>query len=319
MFDDSRNEKLKKIISAVSNVAMGDFSQEIKVTGEDEFATLGMAINEMISNLKHYRSEMSEKIISVVSDIAMGDLSKEIEITGEDEFAALGAAINEMNKNLKRYNEKMTNKILAVVSDVSMGELSHKIKISGEDSFAALGMAINEMINNLRQMHKKLIALAETDALTNIANRRKLFDMLSLDIERTKRYSSPLSIAMIDLDHFKKVNDTYGHIAGDNVLKETVSILHDNIRKADVLGRYGGEEFIIIMSGLDVKKAKIVCEKIRNIIEKHKHPKIGQVTISIGLAEFCNKDSAEKLIARADKSLYIAKENGRNRVEVSKG
>jgi len=198
------------------------------------------------------------------------------------------------------------------------GDLSKEIEVTGEDEFAALGMAINEMIYHLRQMHKKLLRLSEIDELTNIPNRRKLFSRLALDIERSKRYSFPLTIAMMDLDHFKKVNDVYGHIAGDHVLKKTANILRDNIRKADILGRYGGEEFVIIMVGLDIKQAEIMCEKLRKEIEKYRYPEVGQVTISIGLTMFCEKETSEQLIAKADQMLYLAKEHGRNRLEVDK-
>ena len=310
-------DKFKEIIEVVSNAAMGDYSQRIKITGEDEVAALGIAINEMIDNIVHWRSEMTEEILSVVSDISMGDLSKEVEVVGEDEFAALGSAINEMNSNLKHYNQEMTEKILTVVSDVSMGDFSKEIDVSssGEASFEALGEAINEVINILRQSHERLKHLSEIDPLTNIPNRRHFFDQLEIDLERAKRYSSPMSLAMIDLDFFKKVNDTYGHLVGDEVLKETAKILRNSIRKADVVGRYGGEEFVIAMVGINIKNAQIVCEKLCKAVENYKHSSAGTITISIGVAELNKNDTVETLIARADKALYAAKEKGRNRTE----
>ncbi|NOY75644.1 MAG: HAMP domain-containing protein, partial [Kiritimatiellaeota bacterium] len=144
-------ERLNEIISVVSDVAMGDLSKQVEVTGEDELAALGMSINEMVANLKRYRTEMAENIISVVSDVAMGDLSKQVEVTGEDELAALGMSINEMIDNLKRYRTEMAEKIISVVSDVAMGDLSKQVEVTGEDELAALGMAINEMISGLKE------------------------------------------------------------------------------------------------------------------------------------------------------------------------
>lgn len=307
------NKKLNELITIVSNVAMGDLSQKVKVKGNDEFAALGMSINAMIDNLNYYRSDAINNILGVVSDIAMGDLSKEIKIRGDGEIAALGMAINEMNNNLKNYHNELTNKILAVVSDVSMGDLSKEIEIGTHDNLAALKLAINEVINILRKTNNKLRTLAETDPLTGIYNRRRLFEILDLDLKRIRRYKNHLSIAMLDLDHFKQINDNYGHIVGDQILRNTVQIITPNIRKADVLGRYGGEEFLLIMINTSKKQAFLVSEKIRKLFEQTKHSKGAHVTISIGVAEFQEEDTLESLLKRADQALYKAKEK-RNKV-----
>lgn len=124
-----------------------------------------------------------------------------------------------------------------------------------------------------------------------------------------------LTIAMIDVDNFKKINDKYGHHMGDEVLKNTVKILSKYTRKSDALGRLGGDEFVIIMVGNNINQAKVVCEKLCRIVQKHRHPKVGSVNISIGVAELTDNNSEETLLLKADKALYRAKAKGGNRVE----
>jgi diguanylate cyclase (GGDEF)-like protein/PAS domain S-box-containing protein len=166
-----------------------------------------------------------------------------------------------------------------------------------------------------KRVEEKLRELSEKDPLTMIYNRRKLFELLGREVEKAKRYSRPLSLIMLDLDHFKKVNDKYGHNRGDIVLKTTTSIVDNVIRKADIFARYGGEEFIVLSPETGLQSAVALAEKIRTSVERHSYPAVGTVTISAGVAELSSRDSGAVLIKKADEALYAAKNKGRNRVE----
>jgi diguanylate cyclase (GGDEF)-like protein len=120
---------------------------------------------------------------------------------------------------------------------------------------------------------------------------------------------------MIDIDKFKNINDSYGHLIGDNILKEIAAILCDNIRKIDVLGRWGGEEFLIVDTESDEHKIIEFAEKIRKAIASHDFDKVGKVTCSFGVTRYAKEDTASSLVIRADKALYLAKESGRNCVK----
>jgi len=167
----------------------------------------------------------------------------------------------------------------------------------------------------LEEKTKLLEILSITDGLTGLYNHRYIVDVLSSRITEASRYRKPLSIGMFDIDYFKKINDKYGHVFGDEVLIKISSVIEETIRKVDIAGRYGGEEFLIVIPDTDSGGAYKTAERIRETIEKIKWDKDGlKVTISGGVCEFNDEDS-EKLIAKADELLYRAKESGRNRIE----
>jgi len=167
--------------------------------------------------------------------------------------------------------------------------------------------------------HDELSNLAHLDGLTGCFNRKYILDYLETEVKRCQKLELPLSLIMLDLDHFKNINDTYGHLTGDYVLKETVRLLRDKVlRTSDVLGRYGGEEFCVIMSEAALRTGNDVAERIRKAVEKHEYIFDGKtlaVTISAGVAQISKReDSSKDLIEAADKALYRAKEAGRNKV-----
>ncbi|MBT9147013.1 MAG: putative diguanylate cyclase YcdT [Syntrophomonadaceae bacterium] len=169
------------------------------------------------------------------------------------------------------------------------------------------------------QLYEKIELLSITDGLTGLFNRRHFGTKLTEDISRARRYDYLLSLIMIDIDHFKKVNDTYGHPQGDIVLKEIAELLKKDLRAGDVAARYGGEEFVVIYPYTDTELAAVAAERLRTLVEKHPFP--GQdsplkVTISLGVATFPSQEVTDEdsLISQADKQLYKAKYEGRNRV-----
>jgi len=166
--------------------------------------------------------------------------------------------------------------------------------------------------------HEEIYRLAIEDGLTQLPNKRYLMQFLGREMARVQRYERPICLMMIDVDHFKSINDTYGHLAGDDVLSDLANLLKPRIRKDECLARYGGEEFTIVMPETQLKGAKLFAEIMRESVENHEFSFDGQtipVTVSIGVAR--NSDAAdtpEKLIAAADELLYQAKSAGRNRV-----
>jgi len=179
---------------------------------------------------------------------------------------------------------------------------------------------INNTLDML-DMYDKVRDSVNIDALTELYNRHYMHEISEKLLEMSKRYDHKLSLAIFDIDFFKKINDTYGHLAGDIVLKFFASNLRHRVRESDIVIRYGGEEFIVIFPQTDIRKAFIVVEYIRKHIEEIKveidSKKMISITISAGIAEYNKNETLEQLIGRADKALYLAKESGRNRVEMA--
>jgi len=223
--------------------------------------------------------------------------------------------------NLANTKEQLSRKENAVI------EVSHKtkegkiipIEITSrfiQDEGKNYLISIARDISRLKAMNENLKRMANTDSLTGIYNRHKFEEIYKTEIERVLRYKSPLSMIMVDIDHFKKVNDTYGHDVGDNVLKSMVEIVNKNIRNIDIFVRWGGEEFIIMCPETDSAKAAVLSEKLRDSIEKTKLDKVGNITCSFGVTSYVKNESEESFIKRLDSALYRAKDEGRNRVVV---
>ena len=164
--------------------------------------------------------------------------------------------------------------------------------------------------------------LARTDMLTGVYNRRYLYELAQHEFEVSFRYQQPLSVMMVDIDHFKRVNDTYGHSTGDEVLREVIQLIGDELRTPDVIGRYGGEEFIVILPMTAVAQAYVLAERIRTLVENLRiSAERGDVaiTVSIGVVEknhLCKTETMEILFQRADDAMYVAKQTGRNRTVI---
>ena len=177
----------------------------------------------------------------------------------------------------------------------------------------------NEMIGftSIRQEitdKKRVEKLSVTDKLTQLYNRVKIEEVFTIEIAKFHRYNTSFSMILLDVDHFKEVNDEYGHNVGDTVLKEFANIIKSSVRREDIVGRWGGEEFIILTSNCSVASLLSLAEKIRKNIEKYDFSVIGKSTASFGVSILEDTDTQESMIARADKSLYHAKKTGRNKV-----
>jgi diguanylate cyclase (GGDEF)-like protein/PAS domain S-box-containing protein len=181
-------------------------------------------------------------------------------------------------------------------------------------SIAILGVVRD--ITERKQKEKEIHLLAATDSLTGILNRREFTSILENELARARRYATPLSLVMYDLDYFKQVNDTFGHDVGDYVLQTVTDLVERNIRGIDIDARWGGEEFMILMPQSDIHGAKKAAEKLRLAIAGHRFEKAGFITASFGVAEYASQDDIDSLLKKADDALYRAKGKGRNRVEI---
>ena len=170
-------------------------------------------------------------------------------------------------------------------------------------------------ISERKRMEQKLQEMATTDQLTGAFNRYKFLECLDYELKRCQRSGAPLSLIMLDIDHFKKINDTSGHSTGARVLKGLVQTIVRNLREVDLLTRWGGEEFIVLTPDSDRQGALALAERLRSAVCGEVFPGLGSVTISLGVAQHKNEDTADSLISRADRQMYRAKQKGRNRVE----
>jgi diguanylate cyclase (GGDEF)-like protein/PAS domain S-box-containing protein len=179
------------------------------------------------------------------------------------------------------------------------------------------GIEVVRDITERKKMEEELKQLAVTDIMTGAYNRTKFDEIMGREMYRAKRFVEPLSIIIFDIDHFKKVNDRYGHITGDYVLKTLSVFIKEQIRQIDYLVRWGGEEFVIIAPETNLEGAQVLAERIRKGIESYRFDKVARVTLSFGVTEFKKDDDLDSILKRADDALYKAKLNGRNRVETS--
>jgi diguanylate cyclase (GGDEF)-like protein len=184
-------------------------------------------------------------------------------------------------------------------------------------------LRLRQLRNELREKNQQLERLSITDALTGLRNRRFAEWFLTRELERSQRHGSPLSVCLADLDHFKRVNDGYGHPAGDAALRHAAAVLTNRVRKTDAAVRWGGEELLVVLAHVPLAGALVFAERQRAALEAAPlllaDGRVIELTVSIGVAAFVPADrSPEDLVAAADRALYEAKDAGRNRVAASK-
>jgi len=256
----------------------------------------------------------------------------------EYELAADSALVNFLEQKFQCYlMDELINSIkkdqsldilkslepILVVPLMSKGELNGIIILGERINNRPFSETEKEFLLNIASLasiaihNASLYEMATTDMMTKLKIHHYFQTILIEELDRSKKYGIPISLMMADIDYFKKFNDTYGHAAGDVVLKRVAQIIKDCIRQMDIAARYGGEEFAIILPKTDITEALIVAERIRETVEKetvHYHDQCLSVTISIGLTQFDSKLDIDKLTLteRADKALYISKKNGRN-------
>ncbi len=204
------------------------------------------------------------------------------------------------------------------IAGESLGRLSFSRSIRfAEHELNRLEELLCLLVYPLRNalLYEEALKKAMHDPLTGALNRAALDTMLDKEIDLAHRHDNPLSVLMIDIDHFKEINDNYGHSMGDKVLRSLVDGLNNHIRNSDILFRYGGEEFTVLLNNTSIDGAHLLAQRIRSSIEKMTHIYDGtviQLTISIGMATLENNETANQLLERSDSALYAAKKFGRN-------
>jgi len=246
-------------------------------------------------------ASITRKIVALThsaEEMRAGNLRACVTSESNDEVGVLAASFNDMSGRMQQL----------------VGNLEEMVQQRTQELTEARDR-LEDLVKELDDKNQTLEVLSVTDKLTGLANRRKLETALQSEILRARRYGKIFAIIILDVDHFKTVNDTHGHQAGDSVLIELSTLLTKNARETDIVGRWGGEEFLIICPETNLTVVSTLAERYRTELERHEFKQVGQVTSSFGVAAWQEGDDVQGLIQRADDALYRAKESGRNRVE----
>lgn len=291
------------------------------VAGDEEKAiqqlTIFVHLSNMISAIfyEEYRPEKVERLKeSAKRYLQIEPASIESLLNGlADEVKQVAEFFGLPLEGTQNYSE------LLMAANIELGKINLTYEQMNRELVAAKRRA-EELAEQLAEANRKLQQMANTDGLTNVFNRRVFENLITREFYRSHRYGHPLSCLMIDLDHFKLINDNEGHLVGDQVLREVANLLKGSLRKTDFLARYGGEEFVIILPEAGPTAAKLLAEKLRKAVESKIFDIEGRtinVTISVGCSTYNEEfpiENEEELVHRADEHLYQAKRNGRNRV-----
>jgi len=220
----------------------------------------------------------------------------------------IDCAIIQMSKRIEHEKDM-------IVAAKKLEELN-RAKDEAHEALKALHEELGRKQEELIGINRRLEDQASTDGLTGARNRRFFQESLAASLAAYGRTGIPFSLMLLDIDYFKKINDTYGHPYGDEVLKRLAALLRGLSRETDVVARYGGEEFAVILAGAGAREAAVAGERYREAVEREDMGP-ARVTISVGVAEAAEPDDAEALISRADRALYRSKGDGRNRVTVA--
>lgn len=305
--------KLKTVDSVVSQlkglrIAVLDDNESHLATMQNFLSNNGI---HQVDYFIHPRALITSKkqFHIYIVDLIMPDITGEEVITqirGRDEYAVI-IAVSSLDSI-----SVMTDILASGADDYVTKPLSEKLFMARIKA----NVRTYSLMEELKDKNMRLEHLVKEDGLTGLYNHKSIIESLDKEIERAQRYNTPLSIIMFDIDKFKTVNDTYGHHIGDEVLEKLGSYLKNMSRDFDIAGRYGGEEFIIILPETDMRGSVLYGNRFRTEIEAmtFSEPNL-RITISGGIAIFSPKDTSVEMIKRADSFLYEAKNNGRNRIE----
>jgi diguanylate cyclase (GGDEF)-like protein len=217
----------------------------------------------------------------------------------------------ELSKKVK--NDIMLLCLIFLVAVTIALFVAYKFSKELQNIFDRYKQTQRESFAKLEVLNQTLEKQSHTDALTQIYNRGFFNQQLTNETSRVNRYKTPLSMILFDIDHFKTINDTHGHLAGDTVLKELAALIQENTRQSDFYARWGGEEFVVLLPGVEKEKAKQVAEKLRLIIAKFTFSVQQSITCSFGISSFIPLENNNTFLQRVDKALYQAKQGGRNK------
>jgi diguanylate cyclase (GGDEF)-like protein len=329
---------IRRLVDAARAIARGDLKERVPVQGRDELALLGRTFNQMAFQLQTRLDELAAergRLRDVIARFgeALGathdadQLMRLIVEAAMEATNATGGVLIGTSGQLVRVGspDKGTERIEVPLraGRIDFGSLMlFGDSFEEEDSMTAASLAGHAVValENAR-LHRIVERQALVDGLTGLANRRQCEETLAAELARVARFGGPLAVVVADLDWFKDVNDRYGHPAGDTVLREFAALLRENVRDVDLAGRWGGEEFLLILPGTDLDGGVHVAERIRLalsgriVLSVHGTPI--PVTASFGVAATPPATTASELFAAADAAMYAAKRSGKNRVETA--
>jgi diguanylate cyclase (GGDEF)-like protein len=264
-----------------------------------------------------------KKSLELAEEINLHSIKADCHLLLSEMFASLGNLKLAYEHHKKYHSEKEKTYLRDIANRVRVLELSHNLETAKNisDALQEQNEALREEVRLRKLTHAKLEELSRVDPLTGIYNRRHFFDLAEREFSRARRYKRPVSAIMIDLDHFKTINDNHGHIVGDQVLAEVALRIQQNSREVDVVGRYGGEEFIILLPETALDDALILAERIwKSLTTRPASTSKLTLPLQASMGVSCCKNGIDTplydLIEQADKALYRAKDLGRNRIEV---
>ncbi|MEE8484568.1 MAG: diguanylate cyclase [Nitrospinota bacterium] len=309
-------EEFKKtLIERISDIYHADLFSILLVDGE------GAKLTMLVNNHPDFEDTSGFKINMLDTPLMKRALTQKKCITIDD-FSRSEYSTHKR----KKYNDDYAMGIPLLIGHEVIGVLNLSGNGKGffdkpDYTYLMLGAEhLASAVSNVMK-HKKIEEMAITDGLTGLYNHRYFYEMLQAEFERATRYGSGLSVIITDIDYFKKINDTYGHLSGDMILREIAKILKKHTRKVDLVARYGGEEFTLLLPETGKEKAAQVAERIRKDVESRKfkgEKEMITVTISLGVEDLNNPEikTCNDVVRFADNKLYQAKEGGRNRVIV---
>ena len=328
---------VSRLVRATNAIAAGDLERRVPVSGRDELATLARSFNDMAEQLSARLHELEDErgrlqdAITLFGEAlaATHDVDQLLRVVLDVEVEATGATggIVVVNGRIAaRVGAREGQDSIEVplrAGETNFGQLTlFGDKFDEEHTLTAISLAGHAVValENAR-LHRIVQHQALVDGLTGLANRRQAENSLDAELARAARFGGSVAFILCDLDNFKKVNDQFGHLAGDDVLRELASVLRDTVRAVDVAARWGGEEFALLLPATDAAGATQVAERAREALEQRtiltQDGDAVHVTASFGVAAYPDHGSGDDLLAAADAALYEAKRLGRNRVETA--
>jgi diguanylate cyclase (GGDEF)-like protein len=325
---------LRRFSTAARGIARGSLGERVPVRGRDEFAALGEALNDMAAQLEARLDELEaergrgrEALARFSEALAATHDAKQllhiVAAAATEATGARGSRIVSADGSVVATGEADGGGVRLILPLIASGERFGTLELVG-DSFTkeqrmnAASLAAHAVValENAR-LHGMVERQALVDGLTGLANRRATADALHAEAARAQRLQTPLAVVLADLDGFKEVNDEYGHAVGDEVLRGFSDVLRQTVRDSDVAGRWGGEEFLLLLPGADEEGAVQLAERVRVGLAERSIPGAPglRVTASFGVAEYAGEANSEELVVAADSALYRAKRAGKDRVE----
>lgn len=325
---------LSRFATAARGIARGSLHERVPVRGRDEFAQLGTALNDMaaqletrLAELEAERGHVREALARLGEALAATHDSKQllriVAATAAEATSARGSRIVSADGSVVASGDADGDGERLILPLTAAGERFGILELVG-DSFSkeqrmnAASLAAHAVValENAR-LHRMVEQQALVDGLTGLANRRAASAALHAEAARAERLETPLSVVLADLDGFKEVNDLHGHAVGDEVLRVFAEVLRETLRESDVAGRWGGEEFLLLLPGADEEGAAQLAERVGVGLAARSIPSVPglRVTASFGVAEYAGETNPEQLLEAADGALYRAKRAGKDRVE----